>query len=127
MAVVDKRDKSVICTVFSYGKHHDFKVYKESKVRARAETTVEADTGFQGIAALHANSLLPMKRSKKRPLSEEDKQFNRAVSSDRVLVENVICFLKRFKVIAERYRSRRRRFGLRFNLVAGICKFDGLG
>ena len=33
-------------------------------------------------------------------------------------------FLKRFKIIAERYRNLRKRFGLRVNLLAGICNFD---
>ncbi|MCL2514075.1 MAG: IS5/IS1182 family transposase, partial [Oscillospiraceae bacterium] len=29
-----------------------------------------------------------------------------------------------FKILSERYRNRRKRFGLRFNLIAGICNFD---
>ena len=32
--------------------------------------------------------------------------------------------IKRFKIIAERYRNRRKRFCLRFNLIAGICNFE---
>jgi hypothetical protein len=36
------------------------------------------------------------------------------------LCENVIATLKRFKIIADRYRNRRRRFGLRFFLIAAI-------
>ncbi|KJV94919.1 putative transposase, partial [Orientia tsutsugamushi str. UT76] len=28
--------------------------------------------------------------------------------------ENVICMLKRFKIIADKYRNKRKRFGLRF-------------
>ncbi|MCL2853878.1 MAG: IS5/IS1182 family transposase, partial [Defluviitaleaceae bacterium] len=30
----------------------------------------------------------------------------------------------RFKILAERYRNRRKRFGLRLNLLAGICNFE---
>jgi hypothetical protein len=40
--------------------------------------------------------------------------------SERVPCENVIAMLKRFKIIADRYRNRRRRFGLRFFLIAAI-------
>jgi DDE superfamily endonuclease len=57
---------------------------------------------------------MPKKRSKKNPLSASDKTKNRAISSERVPCENVIAMLKRFKIIADRYRNRRRRFGLRF-------------
>ena len=38
--------------------------------------------------------------------------------SERVPCENVIAMLKRFKIIADRYRNRRRRFVLRFFLIA---------
>jgi hypothetical protein len=61
---------------------------------------------------------MPKKRSKKNPLSASDKAKNRDISSERVPCENVIAMLKRFKIIADRYRNRRRRFGLRFFLIA---------
>jgi hypothetical protein len=32
--------------------------------------------------------------------------------------------LKRFKIIADRYRNRRRRFGLRFFLIAAIYNME---
>ena len=41
-------------------------------------------------------------------------------ASERTPCENVIAVLKRFKIIADRYRNRRRRFGLRFFLIAAI-------
>ena len=54
-----------------------------------------------------------MKLSEKRSL-KEDKDGNTALAKELVLVENVIGMLKRFKIIADRYRNRRKRFGLRF-------------
>ena len=122
--VVNKADRQIICTDFANGKKHDFALFKESKVRIQPETKVSADTGFIGIKKIHANSELPIKRSKLKPLTEDDKAYNRSASSERVLVENVIGFLKRFKILSDRYRNRRKRFGLRFNLIAGICNFD---
>jgi hypothetical protein len=38
--------------------------------------------------------------------------------------ENVIGRLKRFKILSDKYRNRRKRFGLRFNLIAGIYNFE---
>jgi hypothetical protein len=32
--------------------------------------------------------------------------------------------VKRFRILSERYRNRRKRFGLRFNLIAGIHNFE---
>ena len=39
---------------------------------------------------------------------------------ERVLNENVIGCLNRFKILSDRYRNRRKRFALRFTLIAGI-------
>jgi hypothetical protein len=46
------------------------------------------------------------------------------LSRQRILVENVIGSLKRFRILAERYRNRRNHFGLRFNLVAAIYNME---
>ena len=122
--MVDKLKKEIICTDFCNGKRHDFRLFKESGVRFKPETKTITDTGYLGIQKLHANSKLPKKKTKKYPLTKEDKENNRQLSSERVLNENVIGMLKRFKIIADKYRNRRRRFGLRFNLIAGIYNYE---
>jgi hypothetical protein len=67
---------------------------------------------------------MPKKKSKKHPLTKADKLRNQEISKERVLNENVIGKIKRFKIVADRYRNRRKRFGLRFNLIAGIYNFE---
>lgn len=122
--MVDKKTNQIICTSFANGKRHDFRLFKESKVRVKQDTVIETDTGYTGITKLHANSKLPKKKSKKNPLTKDDKACNRQISRERVLNEHIIGLLKRFKIISDRYRNRRKRFGLRFNLIAGICNFE---
>jgi hypothetical protein len=82
------------------------------------------DTGYQGLNKLHGKTSIGKKRSKRHPLSKQEKKSNQALSSKRVIVENVIGMLKRFKILSERYRNRRKRFGLRFNLIAAIYNFE---
>ena len=50
----------------------------------------------------------------------EQKVANRELASQRIFVEHVIGKLKVFRILSERYRNRRKRFGLRFNLIASI-------
>ncbi len=99
-------------------------MFKESKTHLHPEVTLKADSGYQGIGKLHKKSELPHKGSKKRPLTPEQKAYNRSVSSERVLAEHVIGKLKIFRILAERYRNRRKRFGLRVNLIAGIVNYE---
>lgn len=124
---MDKRTKAIVCTAFSNGKRHDFKLFKESKTRIHPGIKTITDTGYQGIQKLHGKSELPKKKSKRNPLTKEDKKKNQELSSERVVNENVIGMVKRFKIIADKYRNRRKRFGLRFNLIAGIYNLELAG
>ncbi|UZQ31341.1 MAG: hypothetical protein OHM56_12405 [Spiroplasma phoeniceum] len=42
------------------------------------------------------------------------------VSKMRIIIENIFAILKKFKIITEKYLNRRKRFSLRFNLIASI-------
>ena len=122
--LVERKSGKIIALAFSNGKKHDFQLFKDSHVHVSPETTLEADSGYQGLAQMHANSRLPKKRSKDHPLSKQERKENREISKSRIFVEHAICFIKRFRILSERYRNRRSRFALRFSLIAGICNFD---
>jgi hypothetical protein len=122
--VVSKVDGQIICTFFANGRCHDFRLFKVSKLKIDSKIKVVVDTGYIGITEFHVNSVIPVKSSKKRLLTKEDKVFNHMVSSVRVLNEHVIGLIKRFKIVSDRYRNCRKRFGLRFNLICGICNYE---
>ncbi len=77
---------------------------------------------------MHEKSKTPRKKPRKSELTDEQKQSNRELARRRVVVEHVIRSLKIFRILAERYRNRRKRFRLRFNLIAGLHNYElGLG
>ena len=76
------------------------------------------------LAKIHHNTDIPKKKSKNNPLTKNDKIRNRELLSKRVLNEHVIGKVKQFKIIADKYRNHRKRFGLRFNLIAGIYNHE---
>lgn len=121
---MDKKSSLIICANVCNGKQHDFKLFKDSKVRWVRNIQGIVDSGYTGIKKLQSSSLLPKKRSGGKPLSKEEKGINRAISSERVLNEHVIGRLKRFKILTDKYRNRRKRFRLRFNLIAGIHNWE---
>ncbi len=82
------------------------------------------DKGYQGIQKLHANSQVPQKKPRKGTLSDEAKKRNRELARQRVIGEHVHRKLKIFKILADRYRNRRKRFSLRFNLIAGLYNYE---
>jgi hypothetical protein len=101
-------------------KKHDFRVFKESKIKVKQEIEIIAVQGYQGINRYHYNSRTPYKKPKKDKLTKEQKQENRSHARIIIKVEQVIRFLKIFRILSSRYRNRRKRFGLRVNLIAGI-------
>ncbi len=117
--VVQEATGRIICTDFCEGKKHDFRLFKESRLPLQKTQKLLLDTGYVGIKRLPQRTFIPKKRSKKKPLTKKDKAFNKAISKRRVFVENVIGDLKKFKIISERYRNRRHRFSMRFNIIAG--------
>lgn len=106
------------------GRRHDFHLFKSSKVYVKENVKILADSGYQGLKKLHPNSELPKRNSKKNPLTKEDKKQNHEISSQRVLIENIIRRIKIFRIMAEKYRNRRKRFALRLNLIAGILNYQ---
>lgn len=118
--MVDKATGQIICLSHDKGRCHDFSLLKKSKTHLHPKTEAVTDRGYLGLQKRHARTSMPKKSSKKNPLSAEDKTFNRAISQKRILCENVIAAIKRFRIVAERYRNRRRRLGLRMALIAAF-------
>ena len=116
--------EEILATDFCNGSKHDFQLFEESRSAISRHICALADCGYQGLVGLHSNSQTPAKRTKLHRLSEEQKANNRAISKKRILIENIIRKLKIFRILSERYRNRRRRFGLRFNLIAAIYNME---
>jgi hypothetical protein len=117
---VNQQTLEVIATAFGTGSTHDFHLFKESRTGLSPHICSLADAGYLGIGNIHQNSRIPAKKSKCHPLTQEQKDDNHQLSSQRIFVEHVIRRLKIFRILSERYRNRRKRFGLRFNLIAAI-------
>lgn len=90
----------------------------------RGDIKLLGDKGYQGIQKLHPNSQTPKKKPRRNDLSILEKKRNRQLARIRVIGENVHCKLKVFKILSDRYRNRRKRFGLRFNLIAGLYNYE---
>ncbi len=122
--MVDQTTGQIICTAFGKGRVHDFRLFKLHQLPMMPEQLCLADKGYQGIAKLHKSSCTPTKKPPKTKLNSSERQHNCLLARLRVVAEHINRRLKIFRILAERYRNRRRRFGLRFNLIAAIVNFE---
>ncbi len=122
--LIDRDTFEVICLHFGQGRTHDFKLFKASGIHIHPETGSLGDSGYQGIARYHSNSYIPKKKPRNGDLSEADRDYNRSLGKERIWVEHVNARLKIFRILAQRYRNRRRRYGLRCNLIAALYNYE---
>lgn len=147
------KTKKILRTNICNGKKHDLKLFQESKIELPETATILADSGYQGIHKIHPNSQTPIKKPRKETktktknkdktnktnpnpeetnetttqttkLTQEQKASNKKLSSKRITVEHINREIKIFKIMSERYRNRRKRYGLRLNLISGIYNFE---
>ena len=123
--VVNKKTEEIICVAEDAGRTHDFKLYKDT-IGGRVLDSIKAqmDSGYQGISEIHKNSETPKKKPKGGELTKEEKLENRRISRERILIENINAKIKVFKIMANKYRNRRKRHNLRTNLICGFINFD---
>lgn len=106
------------------GRTADMTLLKDSKLLDDLpdEMALCGDKGYQGIAKLRQNGFSPVKKpwGKKQPLSETDKDYNRAFSQHRIIVENSINRLRRYQALNQTDRQHRAGHEARVVAVAGL-------
>lgn len=103
--VYDLTAHKIVSFYISNGTTHDFKMFKESNPRFREFVKGLADSGYQGIAKIWHSIETPFKKPRGGELSDEEKEFNTLLGSIRVAIEHVNAWLKRFRMIKDRYRG----------------------
>ena len=80
------------------------------------------DRGLQGIADHLPGTapMIPYKKTKKTPLTREQREHNSRINSERVLVEHSIGRLKRYDRITDPYGGTAAQFNREFNVITGL-------
>lgn len=120
MQLIASSQGDILQVDISLTQKHDFVLFKQSKQRLHKAKFVLADSGYQGIQNWYKQAFTPLKATKKHPLCDEAKQYNKLISSYRIKIEHQFAKLKTFKIFSTTYRNRLKRFGLRVNLVFGL-------
>jgi hypothetical protein len=107
------------------GANHDLKVLRSSGVLEELDAGEGAmlDKGYVGIRNddPEVPIILPFKAARGRPLTDEQKAYNRVVASHRVVVEHTMAQLNRFTVLRQVFRAQKRqRHGTVVRVVAKL-------
>lgn len=116
--VSDEKKKILFLSSTKSGRRHDKRIVDKSVLNIPEDVGKWGDTGFQGLAKLYPNVILPKKCTKKNPLSMEERENNRIISSLRVVIEHAIAGVKRFRVLTDTLRNK---IGLFDDMVMEVC------
>jgi hypothetical protein len=106
------------------GSKHDKACVDEEGYSFPPGSTLFQDTGFQGYAPQGASIEQPTKKPRGGELTPEQKQENRKVSSDRVLIEHSIGGIKVFHIASTIFRNIKEGFSdLVMETVCGLFNF----
>ena len=115
----------ILSVCIEKGKVHDYKLFKESKAKRKIILNkILADLGYLGIKKICPNAQIPNKKKKNQKLTKDEKKENHDISSKRIIIEQINAKIKVFKITKYPYRNRRKRFGLRMNLICAIINLD---
>lgn len=89
-------------------------------LRLRVKNTLSFTVPAFRIQKIHSH----MSVKEGAVLSTSERQHNRHLASLRIVGEHIHRRLKIFRILKEQYRNRRRRFGLRCNLIAGLLNYE---
>ncbi|MEG2013901.1 MAG: transposase family protein, partial [Anaerovoracaceae bacterium] len=73
---------------------------------------IMADLAYKGFKEIKSKLLIAIKKLKNKELSKEAKGINKEISRRRITIEHINSKLKVFRILSDRYRNRRKRFGL---------------
>jgi hypothetical protein len=116
----------IVLTKAQPGKIHDKRQLDEAELVENIPdaVSVEGDLGFQGLQNEFVNIHLPHKKPRGKELSDQQKEENKAFSSQRVVCEHAHAGIKRYNAVAAIYRNRMPDFDDHLMLTAaGLWNF----
>jgi len=131
---VNKEGLIVHKTSHVKGSMHDYALYKHIHPHLPDNVRLGLDLGYLGIRDDYPdlNCVLPFKKKnpgrgkigvKAEELSGEQKVFNKALASERVVVEHTNSRVKKFRIFGDKFRSRLKRYDLVTDIVCGLVNF----
>lgn len=124
--VSDKNKKVLVVSSTRSARRHDKRMADKDLLfeHIPPDVSVFVDTGFMGVKQKHHNTFIPSKRSKGKPLTDEQKQWNKLISRIRVPVEHAIGGIKRYQSATQTFRNKKQQLADTFILLsAGLWNY----
>ena len=118
MIVLPKKVEIIDVTVGKPGPKSDINLFRERQTEFSSRQKFKADKGYLGSKQIET----PHKKPKNQELTPEQKQENKQLSTQRIIVEHVIRLVKIFRIAQERFRLRQKHYEQVILTVCGLVR-----
>lgn len=107
------------------GRRHDYDIYKKNHPLVPKQVVNVFDLGYLGVEKDFPEQLSSLPNRKKRNIdpSEEEMEYNKSHSKKRIVIEHTICRLKKYRILADVFRNRLRKYNKVSDIVAGLVNY----
>ena len=99
-----------------------YSVYKQNHPVTPPQVVNVLDLGYLSVETDFQDELsaLPNKKKRNLELSHEEIEYNKNHSKKRIVIEYMICRLKKFRILADVFRNKLRKYDKVSDIVSGL-------
>jgi hypothetical protein len=103
-----------------------YSIYKKDRPVTPPQVVNAVDLGYLRVETDFPEQLsaLPYKKKKnQQDLSQEEIEYNKIHSKKRILIEHIICRLKKYRIMSDIFRNKLRKYDKVSDIVAGLINY----
>lgn len=106
--IFNSRLKQIVSIQIESGRKHDLTIARKHVKELLIYPCIMANLAYKGFHQIESKRLTPIKKTKNKSLPRIAKQINKEISRRRIIIEHITCQIKRFRILTECYRNRRK-------------------
>jgi hypothetical protein len=112
-------------TAHKKGRMHDYDIYKNNHPLVPKDDVNVFDLRYLGVEKDFPSQLssLPKRKKRKLGLSQEERYCNKSHSKKRIVIEHVICQMKKYRIFADVFRNKLKKYNKVSDIVSGLVNY----
>ena len=111
---------------YKKGRRHDYDIYKKNHPVTSKQVLNVFDLGY--LVCIEKDfptqqSSLPNRKKRNLRLSQEEINFNQEHVKKRIVIEHIICRIKKYRIMNEVFRNKLRKYDKASDIISGLVNY----
>ncbi len=110
---------------YKKGRKHDYDIYKKNHPITPKQVVNVFDLGYLGVEKDYPEQLssIPNRKKRSMELSQEEKEYNLQHAKKRIVIEHIICRIKKYRILSDVFRNKLRKHNKVSDIVSGLINY----